>query len=327
MATSEESIASEGQLTRGSWAAARTNGLVERLGEVDQRQLARALGWFSVGLGVVQVLAPRSLGRFIGAGENHATLMRLCGMREIASGVGLLSERAPASSAISRVAGDAIDLALLGAALRSPDAQPTRLLGAATAVMGVMAVDVYAAGRHARNGLAEGGEDVPLKASLAINSPAQKLYDFWRDFENLPRFMDRLQSVTHTDEKTSHWIAKAPVGGMSVEWDSEIVQDEPGSHIAWRTLPGSQVRHQGSVLFEPAGTHGCIVHVEMQYAAPGGRLGALAAKILGEDPELQIRRDLRALKQFIETGEVATTRGQPSGARSLLGRTLTRREA
>jgi uncharacterized membrane protein len=327
MATSEESIASEGQLTHGGWAAARTNRLVERLSEVDQRQLARALGWFSVGLGVVQVLAPRSLGRFIGAGENHAALMRLCGVREIASGMGLLSERAPASSAISRVAGDAMDLALLGAALRSPDAQPARLLGAATAVMGVMAVDVYAAGRHTRNGLAEGGEEVPVKASLAINSPAQKLYDFWRDFENLPRFMERLQSVTRKDETTSHWVAKAPVGGMSIEWDSEIVEDQPGSHIAWRTLPGSQVRHQGSVLFEPAGTHGCIVHVEMQYAAPGGKLGAIAARILGEDPELQIRRDLRALKQFIETGEVATTRGQPSGARSLLGRTLTRREA
>lgn len=327
MATSEESIAAESQLTRGGWAAARTDNLVERLGDVDQRQLARALGWFSVGLGLVQVFAPRSLGRFIGAGDNHAALMRLCGMREIASGVGLLSERAPASSAMSRVAGDAIDLALLGAALRSPDAQPARLLGAATAVMGVMAVDVYAAGRHARNGLAAGGENVPVKASLAINSPAQKLYDFWRDVENLPHFMDRLQSVTHKDEKVSHWVAKAPVGGACVEWDSEIVEDQPGSHIAWRTLPGSQVHHQGSVLFEPAGTHGCIVHVEMHYAAPGGKLGALAAKLFGEDPELQIRRDLRALKQFIETGEVATTRGQPSGARSLLGRTLTRREA
>lgn len=327
MATTEESIASHGQPTRGRWAAARTNDLVERLEGVDQRQLARALGWFSVGLGLVQILAPRSLGRIIGAGENHAMLMRLCGVREIASGMGLLSERAPASSAISRVAGDAMDLALLGAALRSPDAQPTRLLGAATAVMGVMAVDVYAAGRQARDGLGEGGEDVPVKASIAINSPAQKLYDFWRDFENLPRFMDRLQSVTHKDENTSHWVAKAPVGSLSVEWDSEVLDDQPGSLIAWRTLPGSQVRHQGSVRFEPAGTHGCIVHVEMQYAAPGGKLAALAAKIFGEDPELQIRRDLRALKQFIETGEVATTRGQPSGARSFLGRTLTRREA
>lgn len=326
MATSEESIASEDRSSDGGWAAARTRGLVERLGEVDERQLSVALGWFSVGLGLVQILAPRSLGRFIGAGESHAALMRLCGVREIASGVGLLSRRAPAGSAMARVAGDAMDLALLGAALRSPDAQPARLMGAATAVMGVMAVDMYAAGRNARNGLAE-SENVPVKVSIAINSPAQKLYDFWHDVENLPVFMDRLQSVTRKDEKTSHWIAKAPVGGTPVEWDSQIVEDQPDSYIAWRTLPGSQVHHQGSVRFEPAGTHGCIVHVEMQYAAPGGNLGALAAKIAGEDPEVQIRRDLRALKQFIETGEVATTRGQPSGARSLLGRTLTRREA
>jgi uncharacterized membrane protein len=190
-----------------------------------------------------------------------------------------------------------------------------------------MAVDMLAARRETQTALARLDEDVPAKASIAINSTPQKLYEFWRDVENLPRFMDRLQSVTRQDDRVSHWVAKAPVGGMSVEWDSEIVTDEPGSRLSWRTLPESEVRHHGSVRFEPMNEHGTIVRVEMFYGAPGGRLGAIAAKIFGEDPQMQIRRDLRALKQVIETGEMATTRGQPSGARSLLGRTLTRREA
>ena len=315
---------------RNSQSASGLNRLVERSGldQLDRYQLNKALGWFSIGLGLTQLLAPRALGRFIGAGDGYTTLLRLCGAREVASGLGLLSERAPASSAISRVAGDVMDLALLGAALRSPDAKPARLLAAATTVLGVTAIDMYAAGLHTREAVAQAEEPVRVKVSLAINSPAQKLYAFWRDFENLPRFMERLQSVTRKDEKVSHWVAKAPIGTMTVEWDSEVVDDQPDTLISWRTLPGSQVSHRGSVLFEPAGDgKGTIVYVDMEYDAPGGKLGAVLAKIFGEDPRMQITRDLRALKQLLEAGEVATTRGQSSGMRSLLGRTLTRRES
>ncbi|HEY4368721.1 MAG TPA: SRPBCC family protein [Steroidobacteraceae bacterium] len=305
---------------------------LERLAEqtgldrLDQRRINRALGWFSVGLGLAQILAPRNLGRLIGAGEDHETVMRLCGLREIASGIGLLSERAPAASALSRVAGDTVDLALLGAALRSPDAHPGRLLVAATTVLGVTAVDLYAAGREARTALAEADEDIPVRVSLAINASPERLYEFWRNFENLPRFMQHLQSVTRRSDGTSHWISKAS-GDLCLEWDSEVVDDQPNSLIAWRTLPGSQVKHHGSVLFEPAGDgKGTIVYVDVAYAAPGGQRGAALAKIFGSDPELHIARDLRSLKQLLETGEIATTRGQSSGARSLLGRTLTRSE-
>lgn len=295
--------------------------------QFDHRQLNSALGWFSIGLGLAELLAPRALGRFIGAGEDHTALLRFCGVRELASGVSLLSGRAPASATMSRVAGDMMDLALLGAAVRSPDANPTRLLATATTVLGVTAIDMYAAGRQARDTLAQADEQVRAKVSLAINASAQKLYGFWRDFENLPRFMDRLQSVTRKDEKVSHWVAKGPAG-IAVEWDAELIDDQPDTLVAWRTLPGSQVRHHGSVLFEPAGDgKGTIVYVDMEYGAPGGKFGAALASIFGQDPRLQITRDLRALKQLLETGEIATTRGQSSGKRSLLGRTLTRRES
>lgn len=294
--------------------------------KIDAQQLNQALGWFSIGLGLVEILAPRELGRLIGAG-NHPTVMRLCGVREIASGIGLLSKRAPATAAASRLAGDAMDMALLGAAFTTPGAQPGRLALAATTVLGVAAVDAYATSRHARAALADAEQEVPVSVSIAINSTPEKLYAFWRDLGNLPRFMSHLQMVQVTGERTSHWVAKAPAGS-SIEWDSEIVEDRPNELIAWRTLPGSEVAHRGTASFESADNgRGCIVHVGMVYAAPGGGLGAAFAKLFGEEPELQIRRDLRALKQLLETGEVASTRGQPSGRRSVLGKTFTRRES
>jgi uncharacterized membrane protein len=291
----------------------------------DDGQLNQALGWFSVGLGVVELLAPDSLTRMIGAGK-HTNVVRLCGARELISGIALLSQRAPAAAAFSRVAGDAIDLALLGAAFRSPDADPKRLMAATTAVLGVAAIDTYAATRQAGAALSDASETQTAKVSIAINSSPEKLYAFWRNFENLPRFMDYLEEVTTHDSGRSHWVAKGPAG-VRVEWESEVTHDTPNRSIGWRTLPDSEVRHYGTVSFEPEKNgRGTIVKVQMHYAAPG-RLSAQIARLLGQDPKARIKHDLRALKQLLETGEIATTRGQPSGARSIIGKTLTRRES
>ncbi|MFL6550612.1 MAG: SRPBCC family protein [Povalibacter sp.] len=291
----------------------------------DNRQLNKGLGWFSVGLGVVELLAPKSLGRMIGTGD-HSTVMRVCGARELATGIALLSGRAPATAAFSRVAGDAVDLALLGAALRSRDADPKRLMLATTAVLGVTALDVYATGQHTTTALAEAPDTESVRVSVAINSTPEKLYSFWRNFENLPRFMNYLEQVTCQDDRRSHWRAKGPAG-IRVEWDSEVTHDEPNRSIGWRTLPDSEVRHHGSVSFEPEKNgRGTIVQVDMRYGAPGP-LSAQLARILGQDPKARMKRDLRSLKQLLETGEIASTRGQPTGARSILGKTLTRRES
>jgi uncharacterized membrane protein len=291
----------------------------------DNGQLNQALGWFSVGLGVVELLAPDSLTRMIGAGK-HTNVVRLCGARELISGVALLSQRAPAAAAFSRVAGDAMDLALLGAAFRSPDAQPQRLMAATTAVLGVAALDTYATTRQAGAALSDASETQTAKVSIAINSSPEKLYAFWRNFENLPRFMNYLEEVTTHDSGRSHWIAKGPAG-VRVEWDSEVTHDTPNRSIGWRTLPDSEVRHYGTVNFEPEKNgRGTIVQVKMHYAAPGP-VSARLARMLGQDPKARIKHDLRSLKQLLETGEIATTRGQPSGARSIIGKTLTRRES
>jgi uncharacterized membrane protein len=285
----------------------------------DPRMLTQALGWFSIGLGLAEMLAPRAVGRAIGVGEQPA-LLRLCGAREFVSGLGMLSERYPSRWAAARVAGDAMDLALLGAAARQADADRTRIAIAATAVAGVTALDVLATQQL---GSIE-SEHAPVETvakSITINTPPETLYRFWRTLENFPRFMRHLEEVKTTGERTSHWVARAPAG-TRVEWDAEIVEDEANARIAWRTLPDSSVEHEGVVSFEAApGGRGTIVRVSMSYVPPAGKLGVHFAKLFGEEPNLQIDGDLRRLKQLIETGEIATTEGQPSGRRSMLGRT------
>lgn len=289
----------------------------------DRETLDRSLGWFSIGLGLTQLLAPRTLGRAIGVGD-QSTVIRMCGMREIVSGVGLLSGKAPAAFSTSRVFGDVLDLALLGASLRSPQANPGRIAAAATAVASVTAVDMYASKLDIQDSMSKAARDQPVTVTMAINSPPEKVYEFWRKLENLPRFMQHLESVRETGDRTSHWVAKAP-GGVRVQWQSEIVEEQPNQFISWRTREGSEVNHYGSVRFETApGGRGTIVRVEMYYGLPGGRVAQRAAQLFSAAPETVIKEDLRRLKQLLETGEIATTRGQPSGARSLLGRTFTK---
>ena len=159
----------------------------------QQAPLDRSLGWFSVGLGMAEILAPRTLGRVIGVGD-QSNVLRMCGVREVVSGVGLLSGRAPAAFTMSRVVGDVMDLALLGASLRSPEANPTRVAAA-----GVAALDLYASKVELQSSMAEAEQEVPVHVSLMINSPPEEVYQFWRKLENLPRFMSYLESVTELD--------------------------------------------------------------------------------------------------------------------------------
>jgi uncharacterized membrane protein len=161
-----------------------------------------------------------------------------------------------------------------------------------------------------------------VEKSIALNREPQECYAMWRNFENLPRFMRHLDSVQLTGENRSHWVAKAPAG-TRVEWDAEVTHDEPNALIAWRSLDGADVENAGAVRFlaHPSG-RGTIVSVKMQYKPPAGAIGATVAKIFGEEPQMQVREDLRRFKQMMETGEIATTEGQPAGRRGALYRML-----
>lgn len=156
---------------------------------------------------------------------------------------------------------------------------------------------------------------IRVDRAITINKPRQEVYRFWRNVENLPHFMEHLQSVTRIDDKRSRWVARAPLG-RTVEWDAEINNEIENELIGWRSLEGSRVDNAGSVRFSDAPDgRGTEVKVELQYNPTGGVLGALLAKLWGEEPTQQIGADLRRFKQIMEVGEITTTEGQPSGRR------------
>lgn len=152
------------------------------------------------------------------------------------------------------------------------------------------------------------GEGIKVEQSVSINRPVLEVYRFWRNFENLPRFMDHLEAVTVIDETRSHWVAKGPAG-TKVEWDAVIHNEIEDELIAWRSLPGSEINNAGSVHFEPrTDGSGTEVRVVLSYEPPAGRLGAAVAKLLGEEPSRQVEEDLRRLKQVMDAGEVKGSR-------------------
>jgi len=156
---------------------------------------------------------------------------------------------------------------------------------------------------------------VHVDVSQTIERTPWDLYQFWRNFENLPRFMEHLESVTVIDDRRSHWVAKAPsIAGGKVEWDAEIINDEPNALIAWRSLENANVDNAGSVRFVPGPEgRGTEVRVVVDYIPPAGQIGKWVAKLFGEEPTQQIREDLRRFKRLMETGEIPTTQGQPRG--------------
>ena len=273
-----------------------------------EEKVATGLGWFSIGLGLAEVIAPRQLSRFIGLeDEGHRnTVLRTYGFREIAAGVGILVQPKPTGWLWARVAGDGMDLVALGMAFKSPDACRGRLVGATAAVVGVTALDILTAQRLSQASNGHGGSSTATATeSVIIDRPAQEIYAFWRDFNNLPRFISYVESVRVLDNKRSHWTMQT-VAGKTLEWDAEITHDQPGSRISWRSAEGADVPNSGNVSFTPApGNRGTIVRVQMDYVPPGGAAIAKLAKLLkGEPAGLHISQALHSLKQILETGEV-----------------------
>ena len=162
---------------------------------------------------------------------------------------------------------------------------------------------------------------IHVEQAYLINRPPETLYQYWRNFSNLPNIMTHLQKVEVRDDRLSHWVASAPtIAGGSVEWDAEITADEPNSRIAWRSLPGSEIDTVGEIRFMPGmGDRGTEVHVSMDYVPPAGRIGHWLATLFGESPWRQMRHDLRNFKRLMETGEIITISGQPRGSCTGLG--------
>ena len=163
---------------------------------------------------------------------------------------------------------------------------------------------------------------IHVERSFTINRPVADVYSYWSNFENLPKFMQHLRSVETTGDRTSHWAARAPLG-TAISWDAEITDERENDYILWRSLPGGAVEHRGSIEFRSAPFEGGTeVTVSLEYRPPAGKLGAGFASLFGENPEQQIREDLRRFKQLMEAGEIPTTQGQPSGRRSAFARMM-----
>jgi uncharacterized membrane protein len=149
-----------------------------------------------------------------------------------------------------------------------------------------------------------GGRGTHVREAIRLEAPLDVVYELWSRFENLPRFMTHLDTVTVLGGGRSHWVARGPAG-MPVEWDAELVNHVPNKVIGWRSIPGSDIATAGSVHFSTV-RHGrsTQVSVNLQYAAPGGRAAGLLASVLGHDPAHMIREDLRHMKQLLEAGEI-----------------------
>lgn len=279
-----------------------------------EQKLARFLGVFSLSLGAPQIAAPSLVNRLIGVRDDRASRrwQRVVGVREIAAGAGILSKDRPVEWVWSRVAGDVKDLALLGSAVRKAEDRK-RLVVAAGAVAGITAADVLDAIALSRGRAHATPNGVRVKGAITIRRSREDVYRFWRTFENLPHFMDHLESVEPRGDRGSFWRAKAPAG-MTVEWEAELVDDRPNERISWRSRAGDLVTTTGTVRFSDAPRQlGTEVRVDLEYQAPGGMLAAAVATLFGEEPEQQIGDDLRRLKQVMETGLVVRSEGSPEG--------------
>jgi uncharacterized membrane protein len=282
----------------------------ERQFEAPDRaeRLAKGLGWLSLGLGIAHLARPRAVSRFALGGHDRRKrdAMIAVGVREVAAGIGILTRRRPAGWLWARVAGDVIDLALLGASFRTKNTRSSHLMRSMAGVVGVTILDVVAGVQLSRGNhvATRGRRPLRVTKSITVNRPTEEVYRFWRNFQNLPRFMASLDTVQVRDERRSHWSVRGP-GGTRFDWDAEIIEDRPNELISWQSLEGADVSNSGSVRFVRApGGRGTEIHLELQYHPPGGFLGAKLAKLIGKAPQRQTEGDLRRFKQVIEAGEV-----------------------
>jgi uncharacterized membrane protein len=156
------------------------------------------------------------------------------------------------------------------------------------------------------------GEETVIGRTVTVNRARDEVYAFWRDFSNLPRVMENVERIDILDDRRTHWVVKAPAGKV-VEWESVVTDDEPGRLIAWQSVEGADVKSSGRIEFiDAAPGRGTMVRATFSYDPPAGWLGEWIAKLFQREPNVQARRDLRRLKQYLETGEV-TSSASPSG--------------
>jgi uncharacterized membrane protein len=154
------------------------------------------------------------------------------------------------------------------------------------------------------------------RTSAIIQADADELYAIWRDVESAPKWQEQITSVKRTGDNTSHWVMED--SGEKIEWDSEILADEPGKRIAWRSIAGES-SNAGEVIFDPApGGRGTLVTVLQEFRI--GKLANAWETMVGRNPKQAVIENLRHFKAFTETGEIPRTQGQSNGPRGTIGK-------
>jgi len=218
---------------------------------------------------------------------------------------------------------DASDGAVVAERVRSQHWSPTtRMLAGATGValaaralarrtVGSSAVGLLGLGiaagaawnRELKHLLGAGGgrRAVDVHGVIKVAAPVEAVFDFWRRYENFPRFMANVREVRELDAGRSHWTVAGPAG-IPVQWEAELTQVVPNKLIAWKTLPGSTVEHAGIVRFAPNDDGTTTLNVRMSYNPPAGAVGHRVATLFGADPESELDADLARMKTLVETG-------------------------
>lgn len=280
---------------------------------MDQQKMARALGWFSIGLGLGEVTAARRLGRFLGI-EQRAGLLRAYGVREVATGIGILTHRRPAPGLWARVGGDVLDLATLGSALLDANPKRGNVGVAAGAVAAITALDVAAArrlGSQPKSGAAAAGA-TEIRRTISIGKSAEGLYRVWREPQALPVLMKGIAEVTALDADRARWKVRAPLG-RTLEWETRIVEDRPDELVRWESVPGASLPNQGSISFRPAPDGwGTEATLRFRFEPPTSPLGGVVALLPDAVPAAAIGTVLRRFKSLAETGEIPTLERNPS---------------
>ncbi len=142
--------------------------------------------------------------------------------------------------------------------------------------------------------------NVNIKVNMTIDRPVSFVYQFWRKLDNLPLFMEHLESVTVLDEETSEWKAKIPGNLGNLTWKASIIKDEENREISWRSFSDALIHNVGKVEFHDNGSFGTKMYVVISYRAPLGKPGETAAKVLNPIFENMVEEDIKRFKEYVE---------------------------
>lgn len=295
----------------GQLAKTMPRSLQRARAEVQPSQVAMALGWFSIGLGVVELLGAGSLARTLGM-RGRENLIRGYGLREIGNGIGLLTAPDPAPWLWGRVGGDALDALTLAVQVTPGNRRRGSAVVALGMVAGIAAIDAWCASQLSEGSAAKTRQTIKVTRIITVARPAAELFQLLRDPKTLPRLLAPFATLQPMPDGRMRWTVD---GFRTRSWTSAVPLEQAGSAVSWRSEPGAEAAITDlSMSLQPApGSLGTAVTLAASIVPPGGQLGRKAVQMFGGAvPGAMAEAALHYFKALAETGEIPTTRGQPA---------------